>query len=225
MLYRENQGRGAGGWIVHERFRRHVRFPFTLGVYESSSRPTDSRVSELNILSLAFLSVGAGNYAIAILHLDHTQNLQLLARDLIISERELSPEPSLLLPPTILSSSALAPTEAPPCLVTVRPQPNGKKEPIPGGILVLGGRKIRFFEHSSAEWQEKQRERQQKLESPKKNADRSLEGNAKDKQKGRGIKGRRAKATVEWPWREVAAYVSHSCHQKFSDRPQMVSCK
>jgi DNA damage-binding protein 1 len=225
LLYRENQGRGARGWIVHERFRRHVRFPFIPGVYRSSSRPTDSRVSELNILSLAFLSVSAGNYAIAILHLDHTQSLQLLARDLIISERELSPEPSLLLPPTILSSSALAPTEAPPSLVTVRPQPNGKKEPIPGGILVLGGRKIRFFEHSSAEWQEKHRERQQKLESQKKNADRSLEGNAKDKQKRREIKGRRAKAAVEWPWREVAAYVSHSCHQKLSDRPQMVSCK
>jgi DNA damage-binding protein 1 len=193
-----------------------VRSSSTLELYASSPRLNDLRVSELNILSLAFLSVEAGIYAIAILHLDHNQNLQLLARDLILSERELSPEPSLLLPPTSLSSSALTPTEASPCLVTIHPQQSSsKKGPITGGILVLGGRKIRYFEHSSAEWQEKTRERQQKLDSQKKNADRSLGG--KDKQKGREIKKRRAKATVEWPWREVAAYVSHSCHRKFSN--------
>jgi len=188
-----------------------VRSSSTLELYAPSCRPNDLRVSELNILSLAFLSVRAGTYAIAILHLDHKQDLQLLARDLILSERELSPEPSLLLPPTILSSG-LTPTEVSPCLVTIHPrQSSGKKVPIPGGILVLGGRKIRYFEHSSTEWQEKTRERQQKLESQKKNADRSLGGNAKDKQKGREIKKRRAKATVEWPWCEVTAYVSHSC--------------
>jgi DNA damage-binding protein 1 len=197
----------------------------TLELYAPSCRPNDLRVSELNILSLAFLSVGAGNYAIAILHLDHNQNLQLLARDLILEERELSPEPSLLLPPTILSF-AVTPTEVSPCLVTIHPrQSSGKKVPIPGGILVLGGRKIRYFELSSAEWQEKTREKQQKLESQKKNADRSLGGNAKDKQKGREIKKRRAKATVEWPWREVAAYVSDSCHHNFSNILQMVSCE
>jgi DNA damage-binding protein 1 len=173
------------------------------------------RVSELNILSLAFLSVGAGNYAIAILHLDHNQNLQLLARDLILSERELSPEPSLLLPPTIISSAALAPIEVSPCLVTVQPQQsNGTKEPIPGGILVLGGRKIRFLEQSSAEWQDKHRERRQKLRSPKKNAAWPQGGNVNE-QKAREIKKRKAKATVDWPWREVNAYVSHNCSHKF----------
>ena len=71
---------------------------------------------------------------------------------------------------------------------------------------MLGGRKIRYFEHSSADWQEKYRERQQKLEGQTKNADRSSGGNVKDKkQKVREIKKRRAKATVEWPWREVSA--------------------
>ena len=174
---------------------------------------------------MAFLSVGTGNYAIAILHLDLDQNLQLLARDLILSEHELSHEPSLLLPPTIISSSALTLTEASPRLVPIHPQQSrAKKEPIPGGILVLGGRKIRYFENSSAEWKEKYRERQQKLESQR-DADRSLGGEAKDKQKGREIKKRRAKATVEWPWREVAAYVSHSCHHKSSNIFQMVSCE
>jgi DNA damage-binding protein 1 len=185
---------------------------------------TTPRVSELNILSLAFLSVGADNYAIAILHLDHNQNLQLLARDLILSERELSPEPSLLLPPTILSSAVLAPIEVSPCLVTVQPQQsNGTEEPNPGGILVLGGRKIRFFELSSAEWQDKHRERQQKLLSQKKNAAWSQGGDAKEK--AREIKKRKAKASVDWPWREVIAYVLHSCPHNFPNRIQMVSCE
>jgi DNA damage-binding protein 1 len=76
---------------------------------------------------------------------------------------------------------------------------------------VLGGRKIRFFELSSSEWQEKHRGRQQKLQSQKKNANRSLGTNAKEKQKGRDIKKRKAKATVEWPWREVTAYVLPPC--------------
>jgi DNA damage-binding protein 1 len=173
----------------------------------------------LNILSLAFLPVGATNHSIAILHLDHNQSLQLLARDLILSERELSSEPSLLLPPTILSSSVLTPTEAPPCLATVPSQQvNGMGELNPGGVLVLGGRKIRFFELSSEEWQEKYRERQRRLENQKKNGDRSLEGKAKEKQKVREIKKRKAKATVEWPWCEVTAYVLYPRSLTFPNR-------
>lgn len=184
------------------------------GVYAFSPRPNDPRVSELNILSLAFLSVGARNYSIAILHLDYNQNLILLAHDLILSERELSPEPSLLLPQTMISAFAL--TEAPPSLVTVPPQQlHGTEESVPGGVLVLGGRKIRFFELSSEEWQEKYRGRQRKLESKKKSADRSPEGKAKEKQKGREMKKRKAKATVEWPWFEVTAYVPHHCPHHF----------
>ncbi|KAI9512431.1 CPSF A subunit region-domain-containing protein [Russula earlei] len=167
----------------------------------------DVMVAELNILSMAFLPVGTGNHSISILHLDHNQNLQLLARDLILSERELSPEPSLLLPPTILSSSALALTEAPPCLVTIpTQQSNGMEESIPGGIVVLGGRKIRFFELSSEEWKDKYRRRQLKRECQKKNSGLSLGAKAKEEQKGREIKKRMAKATVEWPWREVTAW-------------------
>jgi DNA damage-binding protein 1 len=178
----------------------------------------------LNILSLAFLSVGARNHSIAILHLDHNQNLILLAHDLILSERELSPQPSLLLPQTIIPALAL--TEAPPSLVTVPPQQlHGTEESVPGGVLVLGGRKIRFFELSSEEWQEKHRGRLQKLGSKKKSVDRSPEGKAKEKQKGREIKKRKAKATVEWPWFEVTAYVSHHCSSTFPNQSQVVSCE
>ena len=173
-----------------------------------------------------FLPVGARNYSLAILHLDHNQNLILLARDLILSERELSLEPSLLLPQTIVSSSALISTDAPPSLVVVPPQQShGTKESAPGGVLVLGGRKVRFFELSSEEWQEKYRERLRKAEGQKKNADRSSEGKTKEKQKGREIKKRKAKATVEWPWNEVTAYVSSPCPHTFPNRFQVGSCE
>ena len=166
-------------------------------------RTNDFRVSELNILSLAFLPVGSGHYSIAILHQDHNQNLHLLARDLILSECELSSQPSLLLPQTLLSSSAVTLNEAPPCLATVSPQQShDTDELLPGGILVFGRRKIRFFEMSSEEWQEKHRGKQRRLDSRNKNVDQSA---AKEKQKGREIKRRRAKATVDWPWSEVTA--------------------
>jgi DNA damage-binding protein 1 len=202
-----------------------VLFLLPTDLHASSSRHDDSRVSELNILSLAFLFVDAHNHCVAILHLDHNQNLHLLARDLILSERELSPEPSLLLPQTIVSSSALALTEAPPSLVTVPYQQlHGTEETVPGGVLVLGGRKIRFFELSSEEWQEKYRGRRRKLQSQKK-ANRSPEGKAKDNQKGREIKKRKAKATVEWPWCEVTAYVSYHYPNTFTNRFQVEPCE
>ena len=52
--------------------------------------------------------------------------------------------------------------------------------------------------------QSERRKLERKAEGQKKNTDRSSEG----KQKGREIRKRKAKATVEWPWDEVTAYVS-----------------
>jgi DNA damage-binding protein 1 len=173
----------------------------------------------LNILSLAFLPVGDRSHSLAILHLDHNQNHVLLARDLILSERELSPDPSLLLPQTIVSPSVAIITDEPPSLVMVPSQQlHGTEESVPGGVLVLGGRKIRFFELSSEEWQEKYRGKQRRLESQKKNSDRSQEAKANEKQQGREIRRRKAKASVEWPWSEVAAYVSYRWPNALSDQ-------
>ncbi|KAH9080524.1 mono-functional DNA-alkylating methyl methanesulfonate N-term-domain-containing protein [Lactarius deliciosus] len=163
----------------------------------------DVMVSELNILSLTFLPTSSDNYSIAILHQDHNQNLQLLAHNIVLSEYELSPESTLLLPPTTLSASAVSPTDAPPCLVPVPPQRSNATEQLPGGVLVLGGRKVQFFELSSEEWQEKHREKQRKLENRQKSADQAK---TKEKQKDREIKKRRPKSAVEWPWCEVTAW-------------------
>ncbi|KAH9002600.1 CPSF A subunit region-domain-containing protein [Lactarius hatsudake] len=163
----------------------------------------DVMVSELNILSLTFLPTSSDNYTVAILHQDHNQNLQLLAHNIVLSEYELSPESTLLLPPTTLSTSAVSPTDAPPCLVPVPPQRSNATEQLPGGVLVLGGRKVQFFELSSEEWQEKHREKQRKLENRQKSADQAK---TKEKQKDREIKKRRPKSAVEWPWCEVTAW-------------------
>lgn len=158
---------------------------------------------ELNILSLTFLTASSNNYPIAILHLDHNQNLQLLSRDLLISECELSPEPSLLLPQTLLSTSAVAPTDVMPCLALVPPLQSNATE-LPAGVLVLGGRKIQLFELSSEGWQEKRREKQRKLEGRQKSADQLVSAKTKEKQ-SLEIKKRRPKSDVEWPWFEVTA--------------------
>ncbi|KAI0269851.1 CPSF A subunit region-domain-containing protein [Gloeopeniophorella convolvens] len=166
----------------------------------------DAMVSELNILSLAFLSSVPDTYSIAILHLDHNQKIHLLARDLVLSEYELSPSPSLLLPQTALSSSAVLLTESPPSLVAIPPQESDGKGTSPGGILVLGGRKIQLFELSSTEWQEKYRGKQRRSENKKKNTDQAVASKAKEKEKEREAKKRKAKAAVEWPWYEVTAW-------------------
>ena len=166
-------------------------------------------MSELNILSLTFLTAPSNNYPIAILHLNHNQNLQLLTRDLVLSEYELSPEPSLLLPQTLLSTSVVASTNATLCLALVPPQQSNATEQLPGGVLVLGGRKVQFFELSSEGWQEKRREKHRRLESRQKSADQPVSAKSnEEKQKGREIKKRRPKSVVEWPWCEVTAYVS-----------------
>lgn len=158
---------------------------------------------ELNILSLTFLTASSNNYPIAILHLDHNQNLQLLTRDLLLSECELSPEPSLLLPQTLLSTSVIAPTDVMPCLALVPPLQSNAIE-LPAGVLVLGGRKIQFFELSSEGWQEKRREKQRKFEGRQKSADQPVSAKTKEKDH-REIKKRRPKSDVEWPWFEVTA--------------------
>jgi DNA damage-binding protein 1 len=162
-------------------------------------------VPELNILSLTFLTTSSNNYPIAILHLDYNQNLQLLTRDLLLSECELSPEPSLLLPQTLLSTSVVAPTDVVPCLALVPPLQSNAAEKLPAGVLVLGGRRIQFFELASEGWQEKRREKQRKLEGLQKSTDLLASAKTKEKQKGREIKKRRPKSDAEWPWFEVTA--------------------
>ena len=107
------------------------------------------RLPELNVLSLALIISDSGVHALAILHIDHNQKIQLIARDISVIEYELSPSPSLILSPTSLSSTSVILTDLPPSIIAV-PSLDGSK----GGVLVVGGKVVEFFEFSSDERQQ-----------------------------------------------------------------------
>jgi len=143
-----------------------------------------------------------GVHALAILHIDHNQNIQFLARDINVTELELSPSPSLILPPTSLSSTSVVLSDFPPSIITV-PSLDGSK----GGILIVGGRVIEFFELSSDEWQEKYRDKQRRTDNKKKSADQVTMSKAREKEREREAKLRKPRASIDWPWYEVVSYV------------------
>lgn len=168
------------------------------------------RVPEFSVLSLAFISSRSGIHALAILHLDHNQQVQLLSRDLDISAYELSPSPSLLLPPTPLPTATYPFTDSPPILINVPSIESVSFDDdddavFSGGVLVVGGRKIQLFPFASKDWQDKYKGKQRRLESKKKSKDEKLSLLAKEKEKDRETKKRKAKANVDWPWSEVTA--------------------
>ncbi|KAA1475747.1 hypothetical protein DENSPDRAFT_842582 [Dentipellis sp. KUC8613] len=173
----------------------------------------DVTVSEFNILSLAIISQSVDHHVIAVLHVDHHQRMQLVAHDLHISQYELSRSSSLILAPTSLSTSSFPLSEFPPALITVPALPSTQPESsdaeddddsFSGGVLILGGRKILLYELASREWQEKYRGKQKRLDKQLK--DPKTSAGAKERQKEREVKRRKATASVEWPWSEVTAW-------------------
>ena len=136
--------------------------------------------------------------------------MQLLSRDLDISAYELSPSPSLLLPPTPLPTATYPFTDSPPILINVPSIESVSFDDdddavFSGGVLVVGGRKIQLFPFASKDWQDKYKGKQRRLESKKKSKDEKLSLLAKEKEKDRETKKRKAKANVDWPWSEVTA--------------------
>ena len=92
----------------------------------------DVVLPEMSILSLAILE----DSTLGILHIDFQQRLQLLSRSLSISNQDLSPTPSELIPKTIIkpSSVSLPTSDLLPHLV---PVPSTDTEQ--GGVMILGG--------------------------------------------------------------------------------------
>lgn len=178
---------------------------------------------ELNVFSLAFLPSPEEEYSLAILHLDHQERVQLLARDINVEELELSPAPSTVLHPTPLSNKTLPyPTEDIPALIPVPPAEHGEatdssSEPFLGGVLVVGGKRILLFELASSDGQEKQKGKRRRLDTKKNSTDATEAAKAKEKEKEREGRRRKPKASVEWPWSEISAYVSFlsnsACHK------------
>lgn len=178
------------------------------------------RVPELNILSLTLVSSPEQAIdtpepsALAILHLDHRQNIQLLLRDLNISEYELSPSPSLMFTPATISSKVfeMAPVpENPPIIVNIPPLQLPNPEAMEGtsdfngGLLVIGGKKLLLFELTSKEFQRKHHKKLRKQESRRSTSGKD-KAKAEPKEEKEGKSRSKPIASVAWPWSEVTAY-------------------
>lgn len=169
-------------------------------------------VPELNIFSIAFLPTSVSDYAVAILHLGNKSRVLLHARDILLDNLELSDHPSVLLHPTVLTESCFpSPTDAVPRLVTAPPAdhyPGADGDVFRGGVLVVGGRRLLLYELAGREAQEKQKIKRRKLEARKSSSDANEVAKSREKEAERENKKRKPKASIEWPWSEVAACVN-----------------
>ncbi|OBZ68977.1 DNA damage-binding protein 1 [Grifola frondosa] len=177
-------------------------------------QPFDVSTPELNLLAFTFLHAERGMYTLAILHLDHQQRLQLLSRDVNTSDPELSALHSTLLPSTMIPSSTLPLVDIPPILIAIPPYTSSPQaeEASPadhlGGLLVVGGRKVLFFEHASKEKQEDRKDKQRRAGKRLSSAVQSEVAKAKEKENEREGRKVKQKASVKWPWSEVTAWCS-----------------
>ena len=169
-------------------------------------------VPELNIFSIAFLPTSASEYAVAILHLGNKHRVLLHARDILLNDLELSDHPSVLLHPTPLAETCFPfPTDVVPHLLTAPPadyHAGTDSDVFKGGVLVVGGRKLLLYELAGKDAQEKQKVKRRKLEARKSSLDVNEAAKAREKEAERDSKRRKPKASIEWPWSEVAAYVN-----------------
>ncbi|KDR82646.1 hypothetical protein GALMADRAFT_837022 [Galerina marginata CBS 339.88] len=172
----------------------------------------DVSVPEINVLSMAFLSTLDDECALAILHMDSQDRLQLCARDLDVDALELSQQLSTVLQPTLIPEKfAPYPTDSPLHLIPVQPDIAESGVDLPedaffGGVLVAGGKQLLLYELASKESQEKQKGKQKRLDAKKKGKDTAEAARARAKEQERGNKRRKPKATVDWPWNEVSAW-------------------
>lgn len=165
---------------------------------------------ETNVFSYAFLPTLDEDYALAILHNDYQERLQLCARDIDLDAFELSTHFSTLLQPTVIPDKIVPDAvDSRPRLIPV-PGATTEDGDIPedaflGGILVVGGKQVALYELASKESQEKQRGKLKRLDSKKKSNDAADIAKARAKEMERASRKRKAMATVDWPWSEVAA--------------------
>ncbi|KAH9480543.1 DNA damage-binding protein 1a [Psilocybe cubensis] len=171
----------------------------------------DVSLPEINVFSYAFLPTLDDEYALAILHFDFQERLQLCARDIDLDAFELSAQFSILLQPTVISDKVVpSPLDSPPRLIPVPPTTTEDGD-IPedaflGGILVVGGKQIALYELASKESQEKERGKLKRLDSKKKSNDAVEVSKARTKEMERANRRRKATAMVDWPWSEITAW-------------------
>ncbi|KAG6903292.1 hypothetical protein C0995_000187 [Termitomyces sp. Mi166 len=169
----------------------------------------DVVLRELNLLGLEFLPLQEDEYALAILHVDYQERVQLLARDILLEDLELSNASSTVFTPTVISNKVVPyPDEITLRLLPVQPQlieDDIDNEGFLGGMLVIGGRKILMYELATSQGQAKQRSKRRRLEKKKKSTDAAEVEEARNKEKEREGRTRKAQGSVVWPWSEVTA--------------------
>lgn len=190
-----------------------VTYVYCVCLYISGLSVCLSRLPELNVFSLAFLPVPEDEFAIAILYMDYQERVQLIARDVLIDDFELSHHPSTVLHPTPISAKVLpCPTECipellsvPPSQLTVDGDDDDESEGFFGGVLIVGGKQILLFELANKQGQERQRGKRRRLEAKKKSTDAAEVEKAQAKEMEREGRKRKPRGSVEWPWSEVTA--------------------
>src|ERR1700691_4599048 len=172
-------------------------------------------IQELTLLALTFIgSSSADELCLVILHIDYQQRLQLLSRDLDITNEQLSLKPSTLLPPTPLPQKSFpGPFANLPILIHIPALPSSSAtntDTPQGGILILGGRKIISYDFAAPATQSKAKGKSSRTEKKKqngtKNGERIEVSRAKEKEGEREWRKRKATGWVEWPWSEVAGW-------------------
>lgn len=126
--------------------------------------------------------------------------MQLLARDLDISKGQLSSKPSTVFSPTPLPAKSFPIVDTTPQLISVPPLSGDL-----GGILVLGGKKILYYELTAQEAQVKAKDKSSRTDKIKKGYGQTEATRAKEKEVEREWRKKKAKSWVEWPWSEVKA--------------------
>jgi DNA damage-binding protein 1 len=174
------------------------------------------RIPELTLLALTFIPSNlTDELCLAILHIDYQQRLQLLSRDLDVSSNneQLSPKPSALFPPAPLPQKSFPgpfTEESLPALIPIPAPPSSFAENTDspqGGILILGGKKVLYYDFAPSAAQTKSKGKSSRTEKKMKTGIEKVDANKlKAKEAEREWKKRKVQAWVEWPWSEVAAW-------------------
>lgn len=166
-------------------------------------------VQELNLFAMTFLDTISSEHILALLHVDHQQRTQLISRTLDIPSLELSPSLSPVLPNSVIPPNTFPTVDPSPSLITIPAVCSSSEDGMgtqsvhPGGVLVLGGRKLLFFEMATEDRQQFKREKQSRLE--KRKASTSITDNhiAREKEKERESRRVKPKASLKWPWSDI----------------------
>lgn len=162
-------------------------------------------IPELNLYSLAFLPDDSGDRVLAVLSVDYTHTVRLVARELVLpSDDSASPEIDVL-PSSLLAATPLSTTTFPFADFTPSLIPIPASETTPGGVLIINGHRLMFFEVTSLQKREAERRHQKKAEKAKKGsaAQKTADEPTRSKTK---VKSRKPTAVVDWPWSTITAW-------------------